>query len=333
VAFYLGIDGGGTKTACAVGDDTSLLATAIGGPSNIVRVGDAVVRESLRQTVAQVCAAAGITPQQIEYACMGAAGAGRFGTADSIRNILAEIVEAEIQVVGDGPIALEAAFGSGPGVIVIAGTGSIAYGRDAQGNTARSGGWGFAVSDEGSAHWIGRSVIAALLQAMDERGEAEGMDSGRGSAVWSAVRKAWGIGTLADLVRTANSSPPPDFAALFPAILAAVDDGDAVALHVLTQAGKELAGLAAIVIARLYQKTETGPAHASDVESSVSRQIVRLAMAGGVFRHAARLREFFYNEIRKLHPQVILNPQVVDPVHGALQLARKSRAQAAKSRT
>ena len=82
-----------------------------------------------------------------------------------VHKILAEILQGEIDVVGDGPIALESAFGAGPGIIVIAGTGSIAYGRDANGTTARVGGWGFAVSDEGSAHWIGRAAIAAFCQA------------------------------------------------------------------------------------------------------------------------------------------------------------------------
>ena len=65
-------------------------------------------------------------------------------------------------------IALEAAFGSGPGVIVIAGTGSIAYGRNREGQTARAGGWGFAISDEGSGHWIGRTAVAAAIGAWDE---------------------------------------------------------------------------------------------------------------------------------------------------------------------
>ena len=78
-------------------------------------------------------------------------GIGRHG-----RDIVAEILPTPIEVVGDMLIALEAAFDSGPGVIVIAGTGSIAYGRNRQGTTVRAGGWGFAIGDEGSAHWIGR---------------------------------------------------------------------------------------------------------------------------------------------------------------------------------
>ena len=70
--YYLGIDGGGSKTTCAVGDDISLIATATAGPSNIVRVGEARARESLQQAVRQACAAAGITPQQVGRTCVGA---------------------------------------------------------------------------------------------------------------------------------------------------------------------------------------------------------------------------------------------------------------------
>ena len=151
MAYYLGIDGGGSKTRCAVGDESSLLATVSVGPSNITRVGEARARESLHQAIREACAGAGIEPAQLRRACIGAAGAGREEIANVVRGIVAEVIPGKIEIVGDMQIALEAAFGTGPGVIVIAGTGSIAYGRDADGRTARAGGWGFAVSYEGSA--------------------------------------------------------------------------------------------------------------------------------------------------------------------------------------
>ena len=161
--YYLGIDGGGTKTTCAVGDDSSVLATASAGPSNIVRVGEATTRESLHQAVRQACAAAGITPSQVLRTCVGGSGAARPELAAIVREFLAEMLSTPVDVVGDMQIALEAAFDQGPGVIVIAGTGSIAYGRDRQRKTVRAGGWGFAIGDEGSAHWIGRAAVSALI--------------------------------------------------------------------------------------------------------------------------------------------------------------------------
>ena len=156
MAYYLGIDGGGTKTRCVLADETTVLAKAMTGGSNIVRLGEKQAREALHTAVRQVCGTANISPDHIRAICIGAAGAARPEIAAQIRSILAELIPdtapTRIAVVGDTEIALEAAFGAGPGVIAIAGTGSIVYGRDAAGHTARAGGWGFAVSDEGSGH-------------------------------------------------------------------------------------------------------------------------------------------------------------------------------------
>lgn len=318
--FYLGIDGGGSKTTCSVGDESSILATASSGPSNVVRVGEAAARESLLHAVRQACAAAGITPQQISRSCVGASGAARPEVADVVGRGLAEILSSPIDVVGDTEIALEAAFSGGPGIIVIAGTGSIAYGRDAQGNAARAGGWGFAISDEGSAHWIGRTAIATLLR--DRVLESGSRANPADSPLLHALLKEWDIRSIDQLIRTANAIPPPDFSALFPVVLASADAGDSVARQVLTSAGSELASMADAVIRRLFRYAT--PASQSAPRSSVADAPVPLAMVGGVFRHAAQVREVFYNQIRGLHPSVDLKPQVVDPVGGALSLARKA---------
>jgi glucosamine kinase len=307
VAYYLGIDGGGSKTRCAVGDKSSLLATAAAGPSNITRVGEARARESLHQAIHDACAAAKIDPRQLRRACIGAAGAGREEIASIVRRIVAEVIPGEIEIVGDMRIALEAAFGAGPGVVVIAGTGSIAYGRNAKGSTARAGGWGFALSDEGSAHWIGRMAVATLLRVQDNDARLEP----EASPLFNELKAAWKLDSLGQLVRTANSTP--DFAALFPAVQSAASAGDAVAQRILAQAGVELAQLASIVIRRLFP--ELPPPSSSAVP---------LAIVGGVFRHAPRVRELFYNEVRSVYSNVVLNPEVIEPVHGALQRARRT---------
>ncbi len=305
--YYLGIDGGGTKTTSAVGDESQLLATATAGPSNIVRVGEVQARESLHQSVRQACAAAGITPPQVAHTCVGGSGAARPEFAAIVRRALAEILPTPIEVVGDMQIALEAAFDTGPGVIVIAGTGSIAYGRDRQGNTARAGGWGFAIGDEGSAHWIGLTAVNAVLRASDASGAANDGILELYSSFAAALGKAWGVTTLADLARAANSIPPPDFAVLFPAVASSQDD---LAAEVLTRGGRELAQIAAIVAGRLFAGSDDAP--------------VPAAMTGGVFRHAPLVAQVFYNELRRLDPRVEINPQVVEPVEGALRMARRA---------
>jgi glucosamine kinase len=322
VPYYLGIDGGGSKTTCTVGDDTTILATATAGPSNVVRVGEAQARESLHLAIRQACAAAGITPAQVAQTCIGAAGAARPQIAGIVRRALAEILSPPIEVVGDLHIALEAAFDAGPGVIVNAGTGSFAYGRDAQGNTGRVGGWGFAISDEGSAHWIGRSAIMAVLRAADEQGTRDQASAEKPSQLSRALMNAWTLDSLNDLAAAGNSTAPPDFAALFPAVLASADAGDGLAQSVLTRAGTELARLAEIAIRRLFPDAPS-PSLAGGSASPAPDAAVPLAMSGGVFRHASLVRQVFYNEVVKLEARAQLNPLVVDPVEGALRLARK----------
>jgi glucosamine kinase len=309
VPYYLGIDGGGTKTTCAVGDDVNLLAMAIAGPSNIVRVGEAQARESLQQSVRQACAAAGITPAQVARTCVGGSGAARPELATIVRRILAEILPTPIDVVGDIQTSLEAAFGAGPGIIVIAGTGSIAYGRNRDGRTARAGGWGFAIGDEGSAHWIGRAAVAAVLRAADPRDVSASKAVQQDSSLTAALCKVWGVTTLDDLARAANSTPSPDFATLLPAI---VGSADLIAGQVLSRAGRELAQIAATVIGHLFANGEVAT--------------VPVAMIGGVFRHSQVVRENFYNDLRKLDPRAEVIVQVVDPVEGALRMARRPGA-------
>jgi glucosamine kinase len=303
VSYYLGIDGGGTKTTCAVGDDWHLLATATAGPSNVVRVGEAQARESLHQAVLQACAAAGVALEQVAWTCVGAAGAARPEIADAVRRALGEILPTPIDVVGDMQIAFTAVFDTGPGIVVNAGTGSFAYGRNAKGKTARAGGWGFAIGDEGSAHWIGREAVRAVLRAADRE---DASVTNVYSPLAAALLKAWGVTSLIDLARAANAIPPPDFAALFPAVATSKDE---LALHILSNAGLELAQMAAVVTHRLFFPKEV--------------KTIPVSMIGSVFRHAAVVKDDFYNELRRLEPRAEINPAIAEPVEGALRLARK----------
>jgi glucosamine kinase len=318
VPYYIGIDGGGTKTLCAVGDESQTLATATAGPSNVIRVGEMQARESLHQSVRQACAAAGIAPGQVKHACIGAAGAARPEIAETVRRVLAEILPAGVNVVGDMQVALEAAFNGGPGVVVIAGTGSIAYGRDAQGNTARAGGWGFAVSDEGSAHWIGRAAAALLVGEMDR---TEGNLAARAALLKSpfaaTLLKALSVTSLEDFARAAGVIAPHDFASLFPAVIACPDD---TATQILASAGTELAHLASVVIHRLFPSAT--PVVAQPADSSGA--FIPVAMVGGVFRHAPLVRQIFYNQVRRFDARVRVQEEIVEPVEGALRIARKS---------
>jgi glucosamine kinase len=246
-----------------------------------------------------------MSASRIEKTCVGIAGGALAEIAEVVRRLVSEFVSGEVVVVGDMVIAMEAAFGGGPGVIVIAGTGSIAYGRNSAGQTARAGGWGFAISDEGSGHWIGRSAVAASMRAFDEAGAES---AGR---LLEGIMKSWGVTTRDQMVVAANAAlkiaSTHDFAALLPAVVSAAASGDAGARAVLTQAGVELATLAKIVIGRLFGIAEALP----------------VAVSGGVFCNCDMVRQVFYDRLSAVFHQVLPSAAVIDPAKGALELARK----------
>jgi N-acetylglucosamine kinase-like BadF-type ATPase len=297
MGLYLGIDGGGSTTVCGLGDESNLLATSVAAGSNLVRTGEKPPREALHAAIRKVCETAKITPEEISGTCAGVAGAARPEIKETIQRMLAELLPGKIEVVGDMEISLEAAFGEGQGVIVISGTGSIAFGRDAQGRTARAGGWGFAASDEGSGYWIGRRTNAALLRARDECAS---------NPLMEIIRKEWGVGTDEQFILTLNATPPPHFAELFPAVAAAAESGDPLASGVLREAGVELAALAKIVVRRLFPDA-----------------VAAVAISGGVFQHSSIVRESFSQELRANVPNAVVNLEVVNPVEGALSRARR----------
>ena len=300
MTFFLGIDGGASKTSCVVGDDRDLIGRGSGGSSNLTRVSEQVARSSMSDAIFEACRSAGILPSQVAKTCVGAAGSGREGVRDRMQRLVGEIVSGKVQVIGDMVVALHAAFGDGPGVIVIAGSGSIAYGRDSAGVITRAGGWGHAVSDEGSGYWIGKRAIAACLRICDERGDSEW-------GLLSQFMNALAAETHEELILKVNASPPPDFAALFPLMTASCNDE--TTREILHEAGEELAGLAIAVLKRMSAKPE--------------RRHASVAMAGGVFRNSVIVREAFFDRLREAFPGVVVNPAVVEPVLGALDMARK----------
>lgn len=300
MAIYLGIDGGGTKTTCWIGDENSVLGRGSTGGSNPLRVGAAIARTALITSIKSACADAHVHPDQIQYACVGLAGAARREVGAEVLNYLSGILKCPVEVVGDMVIALEAAVGGGPGVVVISGTGSIAYGRDQQGQTARAGGLGPTTSDEGSGYWIGRAAIAALQSA----------DEAQGIALRDAVMKVRGTESLAEVL----SSGGPDFSTLCPAVFLAGDMGDSIAIDILVRAGQELSRLAITVIEELFSDSSQIP----------------VGMTGGVFRHSKIVRESFASSLRTAGPTTVLNNAVVEPVAGALNLARRHSQSARK---
>src|SRR5215831_1020486 len=170
--YVLGFDGGGTKTECLLGDDAGkVLARATTGPSNPLRAGYMRTWFALGEAADSVMARHKISADQIKAVCAGIGGAGRTGVSRRVEDYFKRsFPRAEVRVTTDLEIALEAAFKGGEGMLLLCGTGSAAFGRDSKGRTARVGGHGPWISDEGSAFDIGRQAVKALSLAGEHRG-------------------------------------------------------------------------------------------------------------------------------------------------------------------
>jgi N-acetylglucosamine kinase-like BadF-type ATPase len=299
MAYFLGIDGGGTKTECVVADEHQALGRGLSGTAKRSRVSEDDARQNLRAAIEQACSGAGIPSSQLARSCYGLSGAADPHAAENARRLLASLVGGEVEIATDVAIALEAAFPGDSGAIVIAGTGSIAYGRNERGEVVRAGGWGPLVSDEGSGEWIGRAAVAFALRAHD---------AGETTSFLPAIMNTWHLATYEDVVRFVGSQPPPDFAALFPHVAEHAERDD-LARGILLRAAGELAEICHIVLRRLWPHEKAS---------------AEVAMCGGVFRNSALVRQAFTDVVRSRRPHVRVALCEREPVEGALALARRA---------
>lgn len=293
--LYLGVDGGQSSTTALIGDaDGRVLGYGRGGPCN--HVGAAEGRKkfmsAIEGCVAAACAQAGLDYASVRFAsaCLGFSG----GPADK-EGILREMLRADRMVVThDALIALAGATAGEPGLIVIAGTGSIAFGRDARGRTARAGGWGYIYGDEGGAFDITRQALRAALR----------MEEGWGppTVLRGVLLEATGAPDANDLLHRFYTSdyPRPRIAKFARLVDEAARAGDAVARDLLTQAAQQLASLAAAVRGQLFTPGAE----------------VRAAYIGGVFRSAILLERFV--TLVELEEGTRCAPPEFGPAAGAL---------------
>jgi len=298
--FYLAIDAGGTKTECAVADQSNILGRASGPSIKITRIARSDAYASLRHVVGEALSQAQIGAQQIQRTCAGVSGASIPEVRDWAAESLERHVSGEVIITTDSLIALESAFHGDPGVLVISGTGSSVLGRNQMGLTARAGGWGPLISDEGSAHWIGRAAVAMAMRESDRGGA---------SALLSCILRHWNLRSSSELVALCNTLPPPRFADLSPRVVECAAGGDPLSIELLTVAGGELAELVGMVVHRLWG------------DEGFTR--VSVACAGGVLHHSGIVHGALAQKLKQKFPQTEVLPGTVDPVLGALWIARQ----------
>lgn len=295
--YFLGIDGGGTHTTAWLADENlSVLARVQAGPSNPVKVGIADTRRELARAHRKALREAGVRPAKLAGVCAGLAGGDSAPIQRSMLRWMRKAIPARAHLMTtDAAVTLAAALGESEGIIVIAGTGSIAFGRDRQGAILRVGGWGSQFDDAGSGYDMGRKAVAAALRAHDGRGKATGLAP--------AICRQLKISRITDAVPM--SLTPQIIAALFPLVQHEASAGDAVARRLCREAATDLAQLATTIIARLRWK----------------QRAVRVVCSGGVFRSSPLIRRAFTRQIHRDAPRARVTLLKREPVEGALRLA------------
>ncbi len=295
-AVLLGADAGGSHSTVVIGSPTNILGRADGSGAAMRPGGAAKSAAVLAETARRAAAQAGLD-LPVERAVVGAAGAGRAQEQAELEAALVEAgVARRVQVLGDGEVALATAFGSGPGILVNAGTGSIAYARDPAGELHRAGGYGWQLGDEGGGYWLGRRALDVAARSQDGRGE--------GSTLLARLLGALGLPHFDDLVRWSATATPAQMAALAPHVLNAAREGEVVARRAVDDAANELVELAT-VLARHFPGT--GP--------------VSVAIAGGLLLPQSPLTAAFRERLAAGLKRARLVPDRIDSAVGALRLA------------
>jgi N-acetylglucosamine kinase-like BadF-type ATPase len=298
----VGVDGGGTKTNAVILDrNLNLLGEGIAGPSNPLRVGVVKAAAAVREAVDKACDAARLRRTDLVAAEVGLAGVRRLELRARMHDALKNISIGEVVIVGDADIALYGATEGEPGLIVIAGTGSICCGSNARGKQACAGGWGPIAGDEGGGAWIARRGLRAIAHATDGRGSATSLSH--------AACKYFHV-TNPDDLSTAIYAPSITnecLAGFGKFVIQAAKAKDRVAREILIEAGKELGLAANAVIRNLKLERETFP----------------VGYSGGVFASSGELVLSQVREaILKTAPGAQLTLPKFPPAMAAARMAR-----------
>jgi len=297
----VGVDGGGTKTHAVILDvNYTVLGEGLAGPSNPLRVGITKAAAAVREAIDRACEVVQMRRSEIVAARIGLAGARRNELSARMRDALAGLGIGEIVVLGDADIALYGATEGQPGLIVIAGTGSICCGINARGRRECAGGWGPVAGDEGGGSWIARRALRAIAHAADGRGPA--------TSLMDAACAYFHVTNPSDL-STAIYAPTitnERLAGFAKDVIEVAKAKDRVAREILTEGGKELGLMAGAVIRSL----------------KLEREAFQVAYVGGVFAAGDELiLSPMRTEVKKIAPKVYFAPPRFPPALAAARMA------------
>ena len=302
MAFFLAIDAGGTKTDYLLANESSTLARVRTGTIKRLRTDNETAALNLEEGLHKLTAASGVSMSAVNRTCIGTAGETVPLVADWLRSALARRVAGTLLLLGDVEIALDAAFKGGPGILVLAGTGSNVAGRTPAGTLSTCGGWGPMLADQGSGHAIGARALRSIFLAIDE---------GRETELQQAILNFWNLSSLEALIEFANQTPSPDVSRLTHLVFHCANRGDVIAREVLEFEGRQLGYLVRLLIRRMHST----PGSEFFVPS--------LAFAGSIMEKVQPVRDAVIAEVHSEFPQTDAMLGIVDPIEGALLRARE----------
>ena len=247
--YYIGIDGGGTKSDCILADENNYIINSVrGGALNLFNLGPAESAITIQQIISSCLLSSNIKLSQITGIGIGAAGAGQLEDAIELEKILTQLypVGIKIKVVSDAEAALEGAFTGKPGCILIAGTGSIIYGKDDNCNIYRCGGYGKLLGDQGSGYSIGRKGLTAVIKQYDQ--------SGKHTAITRLLFEKFGISSFKKVIHSVYKESF-DVASVAPLVIEAAAMNDSVAIEIIDEETDSLIELISYMAGKLKKNS------------------------------------------------------------------------------
>lgn len=303
--LVIGVDGGGTKTLAWVArrDERSNIVTSgqgQSGPGNPRAVGFEAAQRSIQDAIAKALSAAGRTPGSVASVCFGLAGAGRSAEQQQIAQWASAVgISDRVRVCGDIELVLAAGSEDHTGVALISGTGSMAWGRNSLGETARSGGWGYLFGDEGSAYWIAVEALRTAAKSADHRLLRDSLTA--------AILTELGAGHPSELIEIVYA---PETSRERIASLAKVvfeNAASPLAMDILSRAAEELASMVYALHERL--KFQSG---------------YSLSLAGSVLLNQPRFIEAVASKLKSKGSEPGQIATISEPVRGAVALAKRN---------
>lgn len=299
--YYIGIDGGGSKTVFAISDESGkILGTALAGSAFYKQIGEDGVIDLLRKGVAEVCRFAEGNATSIASVCFGMPAWGESPAHDKVieEKILSTFPEWNIHIVNDCEVGWAGSLELSPGINIVAGTGSIAFGKNEQGDTARCGGWSEWFSDEGSGYWLGMKCVQLFSRQSDGRDE-------RGP-LYKIVKTELNLSEdeeMIDLFEKEYLHQRDKVASLQKLLLRAANEGDAYAIEAYAQAARELYDIVCGVRKKIFPERSC-----------------LVSCSGGIFKVGDLIRSPF-RKLLEADDMELTEPKA-EPYEGAVLLAR-----------